>query len=273
MNPLKIKHCLVLSLLAAAWGAYAHTPYVLPNNFEVSARSAVISADASLTEDFFVPDVSYGQHPFSLTAPDGSVIAIPEADIHPLAVRTAVEHKLTDAVAGTYRLTAGPRVGTIMRSWEQDGEVKRVRDPEVPMPAGAELKSHSQSISVSESYISIGEINPDQKFRGTGKELEVVPVTHPGQLVVGNAFDFVIQHNGQPLPHHKVEIIYADSAGNNPKHTLETDSTGTVHYVLEQPGTYLASVRYSAGGPVSATHPTLNYSHTLTFHVKAANSD
>jgi len=270
MNP---KHVLVLSLLAAPWLAQAHTPYLLPNKFEVSARNAVISADASLTEDFFVPDVSYGPHPFTLTAPDGSVIAIPEADIHPLAVRTVVEHKLTDAAAGTYRITAGPRVGTIMRSWEVDGEVKRIRDPDVPMPAGAVLQSHSQSISVSESYISIGEINPNQPFGATGKGLEVVPLTHPGQLVVGGAFDVVISHDGRPLANHKVDITYADNAGNNSKHTLETDSNGKAHYILPQPGTYLAAVRYSAGGPVNADKPTLNYSHTLTFHVKAANTD
>jgi len=270
MNP---KHVLVLSLLAAPWLAQAHTPYLLPNKFEVSARNAVISADASLTEDFFVPDVSYGPHPFTLTAPDGSVIAIPEADIHPLAVRTVVEHKLTDAATGTYRITAGPRVGTIMRSWEVDGEVKRIRDPDVPMPAGAVLQSHSQSISVAESYVSIGEINPEQTFGATGKGLEVVPLIHPGLLVTGSAFDVVISHNGQPLPNHKVDITYADSAGSNHKHTLETDNRGKAHYVLEQPGTYLASVRYSAGGPVSAEQPTLNYSYTLTFQVKAASNE
>jgi len=270
---MKPKHFLLLSLLAAPWLTHAHTPYVLPNNFEVSARSAVISVDASLTEDFFVPDVSYGQHPFTLTAPDGSLISIPQSAIHPLAIRTVVEHKLTDAAEGTYRITAGPRIGAIMRSWEIDGEVKRIRDPEVQMPAGAVLKSHSQSISVSESYISIGAINPEQTFTATGKGLEVVPVTHPGQLVAGKAFDFVISHNGQPLAHHKVDMIYAASSANNSKQTLETDSAGKAHYVLEQPGTYLASVRYSAGGPVNAEQPTLNYSHTLTFHVKAANSD
>gem|GEM_PF-223828 len=273
MNPLTIKHFLLLSLLAAPWAAQAHTPYVLPNNFAVSARSAVISVDASLTEDFFVPDVSYGQHPFTLTAPDGSLIPIPDSAIHPLAVRTVVEHKLSDAAQGTYRITAGPRIGAITRSWEIEGEVKRIRDPEVPIPAGAVLKSHSQSISVSESYISIGTINPDQTFGATGKGLEVVPVTHPGQLVAGNAFDFVIHHDGQPLANHKVDITYASIAGNNSKYTLETDNTGKAHYVLQQPGIYLASVRYSTGGPVSAEKPTLNYSYTLTFHVNAANSD
>jgi len=260
---------LLCLLIAAPATVHAHTPYLLPSKFEVSARSAVISAEASLTEQFFVPDGNYGAQPFTLTAPDGAVISIPETDIHPLAVRTVVEHRLPEALPGTYRLSAGPRVERISRSWEIDGELKRIRDPEEVMPEGAVLKSHSQSFSASESYITVGEADSEQVFSARGEGLEIVPISHPGQLQAGQPLELQIYYAGQPLPHHAVDLIaVTDFSGKHSKHSAETDDNGHVRYVPAQPGIYLASVRFSPGGELSAAKPLLNYSVNVSFQVK-----
>jgi len=257
-------------LSAACAGAHAHTPYLLPNIFQTSERTPVISVDASLTDTLFIPDIAYGKHPFSLTGPDGKTVSIPQADIHQLATRTVVEHRLTDA-KGTFRITAGPRVGTPFRTWEIDGKTERVRDPKVPMPAGAVLKSHSQSISVAEAYITIGDKPDNGALKARGKGLEIVPATHPGALFAGDKFAFAVHYDGKPLAGHAVKVIYSnmDFSGSSTAQEVKTDAQGRVDYALANPGVYMAQVSYSDNTPPDPEKPARRYSNTLTFHVSA----
>jgi len=269
MNQHVSRHLLCAAVLAAS-GAHAHTPYLLPNIFTTSERTAVISADASLTDQMFIPDVPWGRHPVSFTAPDGKVVPIPAADIHQLATRTVIEHKLGKA-RGTYRITAGPRTGTPFRTWEIDGKTERVRDPKVPMPAGAVLKSHSQSISLSEAYVTVGDKPDSGALKARGKGLEIVPSSHPGELFAGDTFAFAVHYDGKPLAGHAVNVVYSnmDFSGSSTRAELKTDAQGRIQHPLAQPGLYIAQVSYSTNTPLSAEKPTLRYSNTLTFHVSA----
>jgi len=286
MSRLHTQAWMFLALSTVSLAAQAHTPYLLPNIFHASNRKPVISVDVSLTDNFFIPDLAYGDHPFSVIAPNGAVISIPKSDVLQLATRTVVEHKLAVAEgadpAGVYRVVAGPRVGTPSRSWEINGEVKRIRDPNEKMPAGAKLQSHTQSIATMEAYVTVGAARsaegqpprptPETKaLKATGKGLEIVPISPPNQLFAGGRFDFRVQFNGKLLPNHKVDVVHSnmDLSGNSSRASVNTDRQGAVSYALSQPGVYMATVRYSEDGPVSASKPNLNYSHALTFQVAA----
>jgi len=290
INPLRGKQGIqlwgLLALSAVSLSAQAHTPYLLPNIFHASNRKPVISVDVSLTDNFFIPDVAYGDHPFSVKTPAGALISIPKNDVLQLATRTVVEHKLAVAEgtdpAGIYRVIAGPRVGTPSRSWEINGEVKRVRDPNEKMPAGAKLQSHSQSISTLEAYVTVGAARvaegqpprpaPDtQALKASGRGLEIVPVNAPDQLFAGGRFDFRVQFDGKLLPGHKVDVVYSnmDFSGKSQRISLNSDRQGKVSVPLSQPGVYMATVRFNEDAPVSASKPNRNYSHALTFQVAA----
>jgi len=268
---------------AAVVTASAHTPYLIPNLFQASNRRPIISLELSRTHNFFIPDGVYTDSKFTVTTPNGGIFAIPESNIHKLIVRTTVEHQIPvpDGAdpAGTYRVVAGPVVGAPSRTWEVDGQAKRFRANE-EVPANAKLKTHTQTISTMEAYITVGAARvaegqparpaPGTKaLQATGKGLEIVTVSHPNELVVGDKFAFRVQLDGKPLANHQFSIAYSnmDLSGENSTASLTTDSKGAVSYPLEKAGVYMAMVRYSENAPLSDTTPGKVYSHSLTFNV------
>jgi len=262
------KFFLLSTLAVFSAPVLAHSPYVLPGHFQTSARSAVLSLEASLTDNLFLPDVPYGNHGFSFTAPNGKVEKIPDTAVFLLPTRTIVEYKLTDAEQGTYRVTAGPRISK-SRSWEINGELKRSRDPNEAIPEGAVLKSNSESQASADVYITVGKPETLSIPKATGQGLEFVPISHPNQLTTGGVFEFVVQLNGKPLAEHEVSISYSnrDYSGRSSRASVKTDASGKASYKLDKPGLYMASIRFSEEAPVSADKPTLSYSKTLTFNV------
>lgn len=255
-----------LGLAGLAAPAHAHTPYLLPASFEIEPTST-ISVDAAFTEKFFTPDVAFGDTRFAITTPDGSVL--PFGEVRQFKTRTVAEQKLPGA-KGTYRLSTGPRLGAIFRSWERDGKVEVARDPATPVPAGAKLLSHYQSLSVSEAYVTAGAPNKTA-LAASGKGLEIVPVTHPSDLFTGEAFEFVVQFNGQPLARQKVDIYRSpmDLASQHTAESLTTDAEGRIRYAMKQPGVYLALIRHRAPAPEGAAAPMYGNNYTLTFRVLA----
>jgi len=256
--------------LSAYLPAHAHSPYLLPSNFQLGTRSATISVDAALTDNFFLPDIAYGKHPFSVTGPDGVTVQIPEADVHQLPTRTVVEHKLAEPKPGTYRITAGPRAASASRSWEINGETKRVRDANEVMPAGAVLKTHTLAVALAEAYVTVGRAEEGATVPApTGKGLEFVPISHPNRLTLGGKFDFAVHYNGRPLADHAVSLVHSDMdfSGRSQRASLKTDARGRVSYALDKAGVYMASIRYAEEGPVRADKPNMSYSNSLTFNV------
>jgi len=273
----------IAGLLAVGLTAQAHTPYLVPNLVHASNRRPIISLEVSATHNFFIPDGAFVASTFSVTRPDGLVYTIPESDIHKLIVRVTVEHQIKvsegEDPAGTYRVVSGPRVGAPSRTWEVNGEVKRIR-PNEEVPEGAVLKSHTQSISTMETYVTVGAARvaegqparpkPGTKaLEATGKGLEIVTVSHPNELIVGDSFVFRVQLDGEPLANHKFNVVYSnmDLSGESDTVSLTTDTEGTVRYPLEKAGVYMAMLRYAEDAPLSETTPSKVYSHSLTFNV------
>lgn len=272
MKKQKNKHGKHASRLAAAFAAswlvsltaQAHTPYLLPSSFDVQAKETV-GVDAGFTEKFFVPDVAFGETAFSITTPAGE--RLPFGDIRQFKQRTVAEQKLPDE-KGTYRLSTGPRLGAVFRTWERNGKTESARDPKQVIPADAKLLSHYQSLSVSETYVTAGK--PSAKaLAPLGKGLEIVAITHPSDLYVNEKFDFIVQYNGKPLPNQKVNIYRSpmDFASQSTVQNLSTDADGKVALPLTKSGIYLALVRYQAPAPAGAAAPMYGNNYTLTFRV------
>lgn len=258
-----------LGLGAGLWFAgvaQAHTPYLLPMSFDV-APDAIVSVDAGYAEKFFLSEVGFGDTRFVITTPDGSVL--PFGEVHQFKSRTVAEQKLL-GVKGTYRLSTGVRLGSIFRSWEQDGKVEIARDGNKTPPPGVKLLSHYQSHSISEAYVTAGA--PTRRaLEPTRQGLEIVPTTHPNDLVTGEKFEFSVLFDGKPLAGQTVDI-YRSPMDLGSEHTgtgVKTDAQGRVAYALTQPGVYLALVRYRGAAPQGAAAPMYGYNYTLTFRVLA----
>lgn len=252
-----------LALLVSATAA-AHTPYLAPSNFTPRAGQ-VVALDAAFAETFFVPETAFDNSRFVVIGPDGQRSA-PDV-VQVLKNRTVAEHALPRA-EGTYRFSTGPRLGALFRTWEIDGKRESARDPSVKIPAGAKVLSDFQSLTLAETYVTAGA--PDRgALAAYGKGLELVPVTHPNDLYVGERFEFVVQYDGQPLADQKVDITEAVWTSDRKPHTetLLTDAQGRAALDLRQAGTWIALTRHRT--PAPAGSPTAEYSnsYTLTFRV------
>ncbi|EYC52471.1 hypothetical protein AZ34_16340 [Hylemonella gracilis str. Niagara R] len=255
---------LTCACLMLAGAAQAHTPYLLPMSFDV-APDAVLSVDAGYAEKFFLSEVGFGDTRFTLTTPDGSVL--PFGEVHQLKSRTVAEQKLPGA-KGTYRLSTGVRLGSIFRSWEQDGKVEISRDGNKTPPPGVKLLSHYQSHSVSEAYVTAGAPNK-RALEPAQQGLEIVPITHPNDLFTGEKFEFTVLFDGKPLSGQTVDIYRSpmDLGSEHTSDSAKTDAQGRIAYAMTEPGVYLALVRYRGAAPKGAAAPMYGYNYTLTFRV------
>ena len=249
---------------AATFTASAHTPYLAPSEF-APAAGATIAFDASFAETFFVPESAFDNSRFSVTGPDGKSLA-PDA-LHAFKLRIAGEHTLPKT-PGTYRLSTGPRLGALFRTWEIDGKRESARDPAVKIPAGAKILSDFQSLTRAEAYVSIGA--PDRAaLAPLGSGLELVAIDHPNDLYVGEQFAFVVQHDGKPLANQPVEVTEAvwTSDAKPVVETLTTDAQGKAVLPLRKAGTWLALTRHRTPAPAGSPTTELSHSITLTFRV------
>lgn len=260
------------SLLLAgilSWGAmhpaFAHTPYLAPSDFAPRAGQT-IAMDASFAETFFTPEVAFDGSRFSVTTPEGREIA-PDV-VHVMKTRTVAEYTLPANARGTYRLGTGPRLGALFRAWEIDGKRESTRDPAVKIPAGATVISDFQSLTLAETYVSVGA--PDRTaLAARNKGLEFLPVTHPDDVYVGEPFAFVVQYDGKPLAGQKIDITEAVWTSDRKPHTeqLTSDAQGKVSFTPKQPGTWLALSRYRSTAAAGAPVPEYSNSYTLSFRV------
>lgn len=261
---MSLRPVVFLLLAALALRAAAHTPYLAPASFEVRPDS-VVTLDASFAETFFVPEVVFDNSDFVVTLPDGSTKA-PDT-VQRLKTRAVVEHTLPGQ-KGTYRFSTGNRLGAVFRTWEVNGKTESSRDPAKPLPAGAKLLSHYQSLSRSEVYLTAG--GPTTAaLKPYGKGLELVPVTHPSDLYRGEHFDFVVQYDGTPLADQKVEFNRAvgDGVRQPAPVIVTTDAAGKARFALDQAGSYLALIRYRGPAPSGAAAPMYGNNYTLSFRV------
>lgn len=263
MRPLTL---LAGALFGTAVTASAHTPYLAPSDF-APREGQTIALDAAFAETFLVPEVAFDDSRFAVTRPDGSLAAMDA--VQTMKTRTVAEYTLP-AGHGSYRLSTGPRLGARFRTWEIGGKRESSRDPAAKIPAGAKPISDFQSLTLAETYVSVGA--PDRgALIARGKGLEFVPVSHPSDLYVGEEFEFVVRYDGQPLAAQKVDVSEAVwTSDRKPQmETLTSDAQGRVRLPLRRPGTFVALSRHRSTAPAGAAATEYSNSYTLTFQVLA----
>lgn len=258
---------LFVGLFSAALGssfASAHTPYIAPATFEPLFQGWV-TLDASFADAFFIPEVVFDNSEFHVIDPAGVKSA--PLTVERLKTRAVVEHQLKEK--GTYRFSTGVRHGAIFRTYEQNGERKSLRDPKEALPEGAKLLDHFQSVTLAESYITLGAPN-ENALKPYGKGLEVVAVSHPNDVYEGEKFRLQVQFDGKPLADQSVQIFptYVGKDGHA-KAILDvkTDSKGFADLALPKAATYLLQTRYRHAAPKGAEAPQYSYTYTLSFEV------
>jgi uncharacterized GH25 family protein len=146
-------------------------------------------------------------------------------------------------------------MGGVVVSYKQGGEQKRWRGAEADMsasiPADATDVVATRSASRIETFVTLGAPSLTA-LAPTGQGIELVPVSHPNDLVSGEAATFKLLRDGQPAVGLEVTIARGGTRyRDNPEElTVTTGADGAFTITWPEPGMYWmsASVRGDATG-------------------------
>src|SRR5262245_25395800 len=152
-----------LFCLSASLALQAHSPYLLPNAFDLVDRKHV-TVEASFTETFFVPDVAMKADDYHVIAPDGSKRVLTPLYTQDLAIVEA-----PTPAAGTYRISTGQRSGRTSKAIYRDGDYEFV-EPDKSPPSGSRVYD-VKSITTADVFVTRGKPN-DAALAPRNKGLE-----------------------------------------------------------------------------------------------------
>lgn len=266
------KRLLALAALGAAMAlpltAHAHRAWLLPSATVVSGASAWVSIDAAVSNELFYAD----HNPMKL---DGVVVQAPDGSVaKPLNALTAKYRSTFDVQLnqpGTYKIVSVS--SNVSASWTEGGQAKRFRgsadDFAQQVPAGAADLKVIRGSSRNETFVT-RDAPTTAVLTPTGKGLELVPVTHPNDLVAGEAATFRFLIDGKPAA--GLEVAFAP--GNSRYRAtpgdfkVKTGTDGAFKVTFPEAGMYWmnAVVRdgeVALGGPGAGEGTSASYTATL----------
>ncbi|WP_294138441.1 DUF4198 domain-containing protein [Sphingomonas sp.] len=211
---LPIRLLAATALIAAPAVLSAHRMWMLPSGTVFSGTDSWATIDAAVSNDLFFFD----HQPLRL---DGVKVWQPDGS----------EGKLQNGATGRYRSVfdveldkpgtwkVATQMSAVMGSFKADGVEKRVGGrgglprPGQPapltvadIPANATEVKLTEMSSRNEVFLTAG-APTTTVLKPTGKGLEFAPVTHPDELVAGEAAKFRFLIDGKPAPGLKVTVI------------------------------------------------------------------
>lgn len=182
--------------LTLPMSASAHRGWLLPSFTVLSGDGSWVTVDAAISNELFYPD----HRPMRV---DGVVVTAPDGTISKLQNASTGQYRSTFDVqlnqAGTWKI--GSASNSVTASWTENGEIKRFRGTAdefakaVPANA-ADLKTIKGS-NRNETYVTRDKPTTEV-FKPTGKGLELVPVTHPTDIVATEPATFRFLLDGRP---------------------------------------------------------------------------
>ena len=242
----------------AAVPASAHRQWMMPSSTVLSGDDVWVTVDAAVSNDLF-----YFEHqPMRLDAmkawaPDGTEAAIENKSTG--RYRSTFDVHLTQK--GTYRIASVADM--LMGSYDLNGKTERLPRGTTAanlaerVPAGATNVKTAEANNRNEIFVTVGEPTTTL-FKPTGKGIELVPVTHPNDLIAGEAATFQFLLDGKPAADLPVTVIpggirYRDQLGEM---HLKTGADGKVEISWAEAGMYWLNVTTpQAGGEEGAPPP------------------
>jgi uncharacterized GH25 family protein len=218
--------------------AHAHKAWLLPSSTVLSGKGELgVTIDAAASNDLFYFD----HRPLRLegltvTGPDGAKVEAENASTGKF--RSSFDLSLK--APGTYRVALV--MDGLFASYKENGERKRWRGTVAELskiPSTATELEVTESARRLETFVTAGKPS-EEALKPTGKGLELVPVTHPNDLVEKSEASFKLLLDGQPAAGIKVEIVpggirYRNQVGDA---AVTTDADGVFKYTWPAAGMY-----------------------------------
>lgn len=246
--------------------ANAHRAFIVPSE-TVLSTPGWITVDAAVSNDLFY----FNHRPMQLqnlkiVGPDGA--ALDPANVNTGKFRSTFDLNL--AATGTYRLSL---VNDALMAQYQDekGERKRWRGSAATLseiPSSAKNVQISQNQNRIETFVTAGKPN-DAALKASGVGLELVPVTHPNDLVAGEPATFGFVLDGKPASNMKVVVVPGASRYRNQQNemTLTTDASGKVNVTFPDAGMYWLEAEVDDARPTVKEAKSRRVAYVATFEV------
>lgn len=244
--------------------ALAHTGYVLPNRFFLP-EGGTVTTQAAFSEAFPQPEVALRSPAMSVIAPDGTSLAFDDQTT--IGALTVLTSNLT--TPGTYRLTTGKRLGRKGYVTDEGGLLVRATSKPDQSKLGDAIKIlTSQTVTVSDVYVSVGEIS-DVMPVGLSR-LTIGLNRHPNCLLDNQQIGFNIRFDDQPLAKHTVTILrpFGPYLGEGEGLEYRTDQFGNLSFSKLHAGLYLIMVRHLAYSPEGSETDVESYTTSLVIDVQ-----
>lgn len=223
----------------AAPAAIAHRMWMLPSSTTVSGTDNWVTVDAAVSNDLFFFDHQPLRAVPLVTQPDGSEGKVENHNVGKF--RATFDLHLTQQ--GTYKVAVVNE--GVFGSYMLNGERKMLprgtttATLAAAIPAGATDVQTAENLSRNEIFITQG-APTSTVFKTSGRGIELVPITHPNDLVTNEPANFQFLKNGKPGAGLTVTIIpggirYRD---NLKEQVLKTDAEGKVSIKWGDPGMY-----------------------------------
>ncbi len=245
---MKLSHLMIAAAaLANPAAASAHRMWMLPSATVVSGTENWVTVDAAVSNDlFFFDHQPLRLEQMKVWQPDGSAGQLQNGSTG--RYRSTFDVQLNKP--GTWKI--GTAMSGVMGSFKVNGEEKRVGGrggpPRPGMPAPltvADIPADATDVKLTESstrneiFVTAGEPTTTV-FAPTNTGLELAPITHPDELVSGEAAKFRFLIDGKPAANLKVTVIpggkrYRDAEGAM---ELTTGADGVLSVTWPSAGMY-----------------------------------
>lgn len=238
-----------LSLALAALlplSAHAHKGFFVPSSTVLTENDRLIMVDAAVGNDlFYFNHAGMRLDSLVITAPDGSTVE--PANVVTGKLRSSFEVPLEKA--GTYRIASAS--AGMMASWEENGQPKRWRGNEETfkkeVPKNAKNLRVTHNVNRNETFVTVGKPSTDA-LKPTGVGLELVPVTHPNDLVAGEAATFKLVLDGKPAANVKVTAIPGSTRYRDSQDEITTTTQADGTFTITWPAAGMYWLNASVGG-------------------------
>ena len=245
---MKLSHLMIAAAaLAIPAAASAHRMWMLPSATVVSGTESWVTVDAAVSNDlFFFDHQPLRLEQMKVWQPDGSAGQLQNGSTG--RYRSTFDVQLNKP--GTWKI--GTAMLGVMGSFKVNGEEKRVGGrggpPRPGMPAPltvADIPADATDVKLTESstrneiFVTAGEPTTTV-FAPTNTGLEMAPITHPDELVSGEAAKFRFLIDGKAAANLKVTVIpggkrYRDAEGAM---ELTTGADGVLSVTWPSAGMY-----------------------------------
>lgn len=224
---------LALALAAAVpLPALAHKLWLLPS-YTILSPNEWVTVDAAVSNELFL----FNHNPARLDSlriisPSGRT-ASPKNSIT-AKYRSSFDVELDET--GTWRIALV--MHGLTASWEESGEPRRwrgtVENFASEVPADADRLEVHEMVNRVETFVTAGAPTTGL-FKPSGKGLELVPVTHPNDLFVGEAAQFKLLLDGKPAANLKVLLVPGGIRYRDAQNEIEAQTDAEGAFGVEWP--------------------------------------